>query len=102
TVEVSGSEQAVRQIAVADELDYQKTQRLREMLRELEDAILNSVAPAIAPEGSSNVRRTMRGIRSFITSNVFVPGEGGFPDDATLTEEQLNTALRAIWQNSSG
>ncbi len=102
TVEVSGSELAVRQIAVADELEYLKVQRLREMLRELEDAVINSVAAATTPEGSANVRRTMRGIRSFIATNVFVPGEDGFPSASTLTEEQLNTALRAIWQNSSG
>ncbi len=102
TVEVSGSEQAVRQIAISDELDYQKHQRLREMLRELEDAVINSVAPAADFEGSATVRRTMRGLRSFITTNLFMPGVNGFPSDTTLTEEQLNTALRSIWQNSSG
>ncbi|MGH7214708.1 MAG: SU10 major capsid protein, partial [Tepidisphaeraceae bacterium] len=37
TVEVSGSELAVRQLAVADELDYQKQQRTRELLRDLEN-----------------------------------------------------------------
>lgn len=102
TVEVSGSEQAVRQIAINDELDYQKHQRLREMLRELEDAVINSVAPANNTQGSASIRRTMRGLRSFIATNRFVPDVNGFPDDTTLTEEQLNTALRAIWQNSNG
>lgn len=102
TVEVSGSEQAVRQIAINDELDYQKHQRLREMLRELEDAVINSVAPASNQQGSAAIRRTMRGLRSFIATNRFVPDVNGFPDDTTLTEEQLNTALRAIWQNSNG
>ena len=102
TVEVSGSEQAVRQLAINDELDYQKHQRLREMLRELEDAVINSVAPASNQQGSAAIRRTMRGLRSFIATNRFVPDVNGFPDDTTLTEEQLNTALRAIWQNSNG
>lgn len=102
TIEVSGSEQAVRQIAVNDELDYQKHQRLREMLRELEDAVINSVAPGSSNEGSATVRRTMRGLQSFIMTNRFAPGVGGFPAGATLTEEQLNAALRAIWQSSSG
>lgn len=102
TVEVSGSEQAVRQIAISDELDYQKHQRLREMLRELEDAVINSVAPTSNPQGNATIRRTMRGLRSFIATNRFAPDVNGFPDDTTLTEEQLNTALRAIWQNSNG
>ena len=44
----------------------------------------------------------MKGIVSFIATNRFVIGQGGFPSDATLTEEQLNVALREIWKSSSG
>jgi hypothetical protein len=102
TVEVSGSELAVRQLAVQDELDYQKQQRLRELLRDLENSVINGRAAAATPEGTSSVRRTMRGIIGFCTSNVFVPGAGGFPSDAAITEEQLNTALRTIWKSSNG
>ena len=102
TVEVSGSELAVRQLGVRDELDYQKVQRTRELLRDLENSVINGRAPAANPEGSATVRRTMRGLRSFITSNVFQPNVNGFPADVTLTEAQLNFALRAIWQNSNG
>ncbi|MCC6239141.1 MAG: DUF5309 family protein [Phycisphaerales bacterium] len=101
SVEVSGSELAVRQIAVADELEYQKHLRLRELLRSLESTVINGVAPASYPEGSASVRRSMRGIRSYLSSNVFKPGVNGFPSDTTLTEAQLNLALRTIWQNSS-
>lgn len=102
TVEVSGSELAVRQVGVADELDYQKQQRLRELMRDLENCVLNGVSPAASPEGSATVRRTMKGIIPFITSNKFQPGVGGFPSDTTLTEEQLNLALRKIWESSNG
>jgi hypothetical protein len=102
SVEVSGSELAVKQIGVADELDYQKQQRLRELLRDLENSVINGVAPAANPEGSATVRRTMRGIASFIATNKFTPGAGGFPADTELTEEQLNLALRTIWKSSSG
>jgi hypothetical protein len=102
TVEVSGSELAVRQIGVRDELDYQKVQRTRELLRDLENSVINGIAPAANPQGSSTVRRTMRGIIPSITSNVFEPGTGGFPTGTTLTEEQLNLALREIWKASSG
>jgi hypothetical protein len=102
TVEVSGSELAVRQLAVQDELDYQKQQRLRELLRDLENCVINGRNAAANPEGSSSVRRTMKGLIAFCTSNSFVPGDGGFPSDASLTEDQLNQALREIWKSSNG
>lgn len=102
TVEVSGSELAVRQVGVQDEVDYQKQQRLRELLRDLENCVINGRAASANPEGAASVRRTMKGIVPFIATNAFVPGAGGFPNDVTLTEEQLNTTLREIWKSGSG
>lgn len=102
TVQVSGSDLAVRQIGVRDELDYQKVQRSRELLRDLENSVINGVAPSANPQGSGTVRRTMRGLLSFITTNRFTPGNNGFPASATLTEEQVNLALRELWNGSSG
>jgi hypothetical protein len=102
TVEVSGSELAVRQLGVADEMEYQKSQRVRELLRDLENCVINGRAPAASPEGSTTVRRTMRGINSMLTTNRFVPGAGGFPSDTTVTEEQINKALHNIWKVSNG
>jgi hypothetical protein len=99
-VRVSGSDLAVRKVAVADELDYQKQERLRELLRDLESTVVNGITPAANAEGSATVRRTMKGIIPFIASNVFAPGTG-IPNDAGLTEAQINTALRMIWENSS-
>jgi hypothetical protein len=102
TVEVSGSELAVRQIGLRDELDYSKAMRTSELLRDLEACVITGIAPTVNPQGSGTVRRTMRGIIPFLTSNQFEPGAGGFPAGAALTENQLNAALRSIWQNSSG
>jgi hypothetical protein len=102
TVEVSGSELAVRQLAVADELDYQKQQRLRELLRDLENCVINGRSPITNPEGTSSIRRTMKGALAFATTNRFAPGVGSFPSDSALTEEQLNIALREIWKSSNG
>jgi hypothetical protein len=102
TVEVSGSELAVRQLGVADELDYQKQQRLRELMRDLENCVINGVAPAANQQGSATVRRTMKGLFGWINTNKFAPGSGGFPSGTTLSEDQLNTALRTIWQSASG
>lgn len=101
TVEVSGSELAVRQLGVADELDYQKQQRTRELLRDLENSVINGRAPAASPEGSSTVRRSMKGILSLISTNRFSPGSGGFPNDSTLSEDQVNQALRTIWSSTN-
>jgi hypothetical protein len=105
-VEVSGTELAVHQIGLADELDFQKQERLRELLRDLENTVINGVAPAANPQGSASVRRTMKGLIPFLATNVFVNGTGGFPAGAggstnQLTEEQVNFALRQIWAQSS-
>lgn len=106
SVEVSGSQLAVQKIGVDDELDYQKQERLRELLRDLENCVINGVAAASNPEGNSSTRRTMRGIIPSLTTNVFTPGIGGFPDDGSggsnLTEPMLNEALENIWDQSSG
>lgn len=104
-VEVSGSQLAAAQIALADELDYQKQERLRELLRDLENCVINGVAADSSPQGSASVRRTMRGIIPSLATNLYAPEAGGFPAgegaENYLTEEQLNTALRRIWENSS-
>jgi hypothetical protein len=97
TVEVSGSELASKQIGVADEMNYQKQLRLRELLRDLENCVINGTAATITPAGSSTVRRTMSGLLTLIQTNVLRPGQGGFPGEESLTEEQLSMALRTIW-----
>ena len=106
-VEVSGSMRAARAYGIDDEVDYQKQERMRELLRDLENCVINGVAPASDGQGSSTVRRSMNGILKLITSNVFEPGTGSIPDgDGTgndeLNEAVLNAALKAVWDQSSG
>lgn len=106
-VEVSGSMMAAQMVGVADEMDYQKQERLRELLRDLENCVINGVAPASNPQGASNVRRTMRGLVGAIATNKFEPGVGGIPAGSGgggdgLTEDVLNAALRRVWEQSSG
>ena len=100
-VRVSGSDLAARSVAVADELDYQKQERLRELLRDLENTVVNGIAPETNPEGSASVRRTMRGILPSLQTNVFQPGVDSFPADGDLTEAQLNLALRLTWEQAA-
>ena len=107
TVEVSGSMQAAQAHGVADELDYQKQARLRELLRDLENTVINGVAPAATQQGSSSVRRSMHGIIPQVVPNRWAPDSGPLPPGAggnqdELTEEVLNAAMRAVWEQSSG
>jgi hypothetical protein len=101
SVRVSGSELAVRKLSVADELDYQKQERLRELLRDLENTVINGISPEATQQGSGTIRRTMKGVIPTLSTNVFTPGSGGFPTDTDVTELQLNLALRNIWENAS-
>lgn len=102
TVDLSGSELAVKQLAVADELEWQKQLRLRELLRDLENTVLNGRDADEDPQGSATARRTMCGITGYVSTHQFAVGQNGFPSDARLTETQLNLALRSIWKASSG
>ena len=101
TCEVSGSELAVRQLGVGDEMDYQKSQRLRELLRDLENSVINGLAPVADPQGSATVRRTMRGVVGFLDANAFTPDALDVPATPSLNEAVLNAALRALWQRAS-
>ncbi|MEX0654525.1 MAG: DUF5309 family protein [Phycisphaeraceae bacterium] len=96
TVEVSGSQLAARQLAVNDELEYQKAERLRELIRDLENCVINGTSHAGTPQGDASVRRTMKGIVPHLASNLS-DAEG-----ASLDEAMLNQALRDIWERSSG
>ncbi|MBS0190639.1 MAG: DUF5309 family protein [Phycisphaerales bacterium] len=106
TVEVSGSMRAARQHGIDDELEYQKQERLRELLRDLENCVINGVAPASNPQGSATVRRSMNGIVRSISTNQLVPNAGQMPagggSGTDLSEPVLNAALRLIWEQSQG
>lgn len=105
TCEVSGTMQAVRHLGIQDELDFQKQERMRELLRDLENCVLNGTAPGSTPQGSTTVRRSMNGIIKQIATNQFTPGVAGFPAGggagSDLSEAVLNTALRNIWEQAS-
>jgi hypothetical protein len=106
TVEVSGSMRAARQHGIDDELEYQKQERLRELLRDLENCVINGVSAASNPQGTSTIRRSMNGIIRAMTTNQYVPNSGGIPagggSGTDLNEPVLNAALRLIWEQSQG
>jgi hypothetical protein len=102
TVEVSGSDMAAGQLGLADEMDYQKQERLRELLRDLENTVINGGRPVSDPQGSGTVRRTMKGIVQHLSANVFHTSDAGFPAGSDLDEAKVNYVLRKIWENSNG
>ncbi|HYC99840.1 MAG TPA: DUF5309 family protein [Phycisphaerales bacterium] len=109
TVQVSGTMEAARGYGlsggVGDELEYQKTQRLRELLRDLENSVLNGFAPAANQAGTSAVRRTMNGVLASIVTNQFLPNTGPIPagdgSGTDFNEAVLNAAMRTVWEGSS-
>lgn len=106
SVEVSGSMRAARAYGIADEVDYQKQERMRELLRDLENCVINGIAAPTNPQGASAVRRTMNGIIPTLSTNQFTPGSGPIPSGGGggtgLSEAVFNAALRAIWEQSGG
>ena len=100
-VEVSGSDLVARQLGLADEMEHQKLARLRELMRDLENTVLNGGRPADDPQGSDTTRRTMRGIIPHLSTNIFHTGDSGFPTGNDLDEAKINYALRKIWESSS-
>ncbi|MEM9294947.1 MAG: DUF5309 family protein [Planctomycetota bacterium] len=95
-VEVSGSQLAAQAIGVDDEMDYQTQERLRELLRDLENCVVNGVAPAATPQGSASVRRTMNGVIPQLNTNITDAAA------AQLDEDTLTQALRDVWERSAG
>jgi len=102
TVEVSGTDMAASQLGLADEMDYQKQERLRELIRDLENTVVNGGEPTSNPEGSGSVRRSMKGVIQHLSTNVFHTGDGGFPTGTGLDEDKINYVLRQIWESSNG
>jgi len=101
-VEVSGTDMAASQLGLADELDYQKQERLRELIRDLENTVINGGQPSSNPQGGDSVRRSMKGIVQHLSTNVFHTGDSGFPSGTGLDEAKINYVLRKIWESSNG
>jgi hypothetical protein len=101
SVEVSGTDLAASPIGLADEMDYQKQMRLRELLRDLENTVINGGQPLVSPEGGPTIRRTLRGIIQHLQSHVYRVGMQNFPEGNELDELKLNYVLRKIWERSS-
>jgi len=94
-VSISGSLDAVGLHAVEREFDYQVIQRLRELMRSLEQTVINGFMPAANAQGSASVRRTMGGLLQFIAGAKAAIKDAA---SAALDEPLLNAALRQCWE----
>ncbi len=94
-VSISGSMDAVGLHAVEREFDYQVIQRLRELLRSLEQTVICGLKASSEPQGSASVRRTMGGLLQFLSGNDAVSVDA---EDGELDEPTLNAALRQCWE----
>jgi hypothetical protein len=94
-VSISGSMDAVGLHAVEREFDYQVIQRLRELMRSLEQTVIGGFKAGGTPEGAAGVRRTMGGLLQFISGADAVISDAS---SAALDEPMLNGALRQCWE----
>ena len=94
SLEVRRDDVTVGQDTLADEVEYQKQEKLRVLLRELENAVINGQPANGGPEA-------MKGILSFLTTNVFRPGDANFPAGNELNEAQINYVSQKTWLNSN-
>jgi hypothetical protein len=87
---ISGTEQAVLHIGVDSEMDHQIALRTREALRDLEKNVILQVWSGNTIGGSGSVR-TMKGILSYIATNVNSYG--------SFTDANVDASVQAAWQN---
>ena len=94
--------QSVNNVGIQSEIDYQTSNRLRELTRQLEGAVIAGHEIAANPEGSSTIRRTMSGLMHYVSTNKFqADTTGAFSGTGTaLTEPILNLLLKQIWDVS--
>ncbi|EEM93461.1 SU10 major capsid protein [Bacillus thuringiensis] len=86
TVELTGTAQAIAQYGVDNEYEKEKQKKQLELALQLEKAVINGVR---YEQGN---RRMMRGIRSFIETNVINAG------GAAVADEHLIEAFRQIFE----
>jgi hypothetical protein len=87
---VSGTVEAVNHLGVGSEFDYQTEKRMRELLRDLEKAVVHGILSGNSLGSASNYR-TMQGLWSFLATNVVTTGVN------SVTPQFLNDAVKEAW-----
>lgn len=91
---ISGTVQAVTQLGgITDELDYQKQNRMKEAIRDLEKAAIQGKVSGNSI-GSSTAYRTMKGIWDHIVTNSTSTG--------TISPTILDDVIKLAWNQGAG
>jgi hypothetical protein len=94
TIEVSETALAVNFAGRADEFAFQTELRMKELVRDIERAIIQQTATA----GGASGARKMRGMIAWLTSNTLTAGSAATVQ-TTLTEARYNALLEDIFDN---
>jgi hypothetical protein len=90
TIEVSETIRAVDVAGVEDEFAYQMEKRMKEIATDVEAALIT----ATGNSGASGTARALKGILSWMTTNVET---GTGTGSEALTEDMYNDLLQTIW-----
>jgi hypothetical protein len=85
SIEISGTAEAVQQYGIGDIYEYEKQKKQLELALQLEKALINGV------EYESGQIRQMKGIRSFIATNVDAI-------NAALTADAINNLAQKVYE----
>lgn len=103
-VQVSGTAQAVDQAGVSNQYRYQLAQRMKEIKKDLEFALLSNKVENAA---NKTTPRVMRGLPATLLTNVDLGGGGAVATDVDpavagslrpLTEDMLKTVIRLCYE----
>lgn len=86
TIEISGTALAMAQYGINDPYDYERAKKLMELSHQLEKALINGV------KYESGQIRQMKGIRSFIATNVTDASSGA------LTMTMINDMAQTVYE----
>lgn len=91
TWEVSGSQEAVDKAGIDSEYARRMQNAMKELATDVEASLMNGTGNS----GASGTAREMKGVVSFITTNVET---GTGTGSETLTEDMYNDLLQTIWE----
>lgn len=94
SLEVSETQREVSVAGLEDEYAYQMEKKMKEIATDIEKALITGTGNS----GASGTARELKGILSFITTNVET---GTGTGSETLTESMYNNLLQSIW-NAGG
>jgi len=89
--QVSNTQEAVNPAGMGDEYAWRVQVALEEIGRDIEKALINGTANS----GASGTARRLKGILSFITTEIAT----GTGTGRALTETELNSALQGVYEN---